>query len=180
MLCVLAKIFLFMPLCIIRILPNPDRNLGSVSVQIKPEHLYCHHLSTWTLLEVSSWPVCFLMLSDSSSGIVCNLQQITWGFRYLKKISCLFVDSFCVVLHWQYYEEAHLFSVWTLTFCIKLPKWGFLKYFWSTLIYSRSLPRNCRANLPIGKYSQIVTSFTIIVIASRWKICTYFFQYLVL
>ena len=29
-------------LCIIRILPNPDRNLGSIAVRIKPVHLYVH------------------------------------------------------------------------------------------------------------------------------------------
>ena len=31
---------LFIPICITPILPNPDRNLGSTSVQIKPVHLY--------------------------------------------------------------------------------------------------------------------------------------------
>ena len=39
-LAVLAKFFYVMSLCIIGILPNPDRNLGSKSIWIKPVHLY--------------------------------------------------------------------------------------------------------------------------------------------
>ena len=36
---------IYMPLRIIRILPNPDGNLGSTSVWIKPVHLYFKSIS---------------------------------------------------------------------------------------------------------------------------------------
>ena len=80
--CMLAKFFYFMPYCLIRILPNPDRNLGSTSIRIKPVHLYSSFgafICVWTLF-LSSIPLV------SKSGVLHFVHN--WSIS-----SCSFMSS---------------------------------------------------------------------------------------